>query len=39
MITMEFICVTILFVLFVCLALVGLSETVEILKQERKGKK
>jgi len=39
MITMEFICVTILFVLFVCLALVGLCETVEILKNERKGKK
>jgi len=39
MITTEFVCETILFVLFVCLALVGLCETIEILKQERKGKK
>lgn len=39
MITIEFVCETILFVLFVCLALFGLCETVEILKQERKGKK
>jgi hypothetical protein len=39
MITIEFVCGTILFVLFVCLALVGLSETIEILKNERKGKK
>ena len=39
MITMEFICVTILFVLFVCLALIGFCESAEILKNERKGKK
>ena len=39
MITTEFVCATILFVLFVCLALVGLSETIEILKKEIKGKK
>lgn len=39
MITTEFVCATIIFVLFVCLALFGLSETIEILKKEIKGKK
>lgn len=39
MITMEFICVTILFVLFVCLAIIGFCETVEEIKKEIKGKK
>ena len=39
MITMEFVCVTILFVLFVCLAIVGFCETVEEFKKERKEKK
>jgi hypothetical protein len=36
---MEFICVTILFVLFVCLAIAGFCETVEEIKREIKGKK
>ena len=39
MITMEFICVTILFVLFVCLTIIGFCETVEEIKKEIKGKK
>ena len=39
MITMEFICTAILFVLFVCLTIVGFCETVEEFKKERKEKK
>ena len=39
MITMEFICVTILFVLFVCLTIAGFCETVEEFKNKSKGKK